>query len=328
MKSQKLYKIVLILVTIVVVVICLAVLIFLSVRLHRQNLIQKSSEYSQIIRQHGARIQQTRLNQKPFDIPIYYINLDRSPERRAVFESQANTLGLQYTRIPAVDGRKVGTDGSIDGIRFKNDFTSMSNSEIGCTLSHLKAIKQAYDQKLDIVLIMEDDISFEFVNVWPENVLQRLLEDIPEDFGILQLSWLPRGSSSNCGYNTYMKVTKLSKGKSCTSTGAYLISRKGMIDILEFNNQLRDHPSFSIRYVKGMDKTNGGNADFYIYYPTSTYISGIPLFTPNNTNPIMGTTIDDREKNYDNAHVVDYATLVKLYAREIQKHGAIQYFKK
>ena len=38
------------------------------------------------------------------DLEVYVINLDRSPERMADMKKKLSALGLEYKRIPAVDG--------------------------------------------------------------------------------------------------------------------------------------------------------------------------------------------------------------------------------
>jgi hypothetical protein len=62
----------------------------------------------------------------------FYINLDRSEDRRAVLESRLAELGLteRFSRIPAVDGRASSV---------RPDITM--RSELGCYLSHLDAIR-------------------------------------------------------------------------------------------------------------------------------------------------------------------------------------------
>ena len=54
------------------------------------------------------------------------------------------------TRIEAVDGNTLAD----------NDY--LSKYEIACVLSHVKAIQTAYDNGLDEVLILEDDIYIDY----------------------------------------------------------------------------------------------------------------------------------------------------------------------
>jgi GR25 family glycosyltransferase involved in LPS biosynthesis len=78
----------------------------------------------------------------------YYINLDRSPERRRAMERQITALELQgsYSRFPAVDGRLLET---VPGDRTRGEF--------GIFKSHLELIRLAARSKLHIH-VMEDDV--------------------------------------------------------------------------------------------------------------------------------------------------------------------------
>ena len=69
--------------------------------------------------------------------PIYYINLDEQPERRQYMEDQFKYWGIEnYTRISAFDGRDDDLGSHLKG-RYPDN---MSSGEVGCTISHLKAI--------------------------------------------------------------------------------------------------------------------------------------------------------------------------------------------
>ena len=78
----------------------------------------------------------------------YYINLDRSADRRRAIESQLQDLGLhgRYARFPAVDGRALGSNAY-----------QRKPGEIGCYLSHLGALEAGrhHDTHLHVV---EDDV--------------------------------------------------------------------------------------------------------------------------------------------------------------------------
>ena len=71
---------------------------------------------------------------------IYYINLERSPERKIQIESELNRFGLEYERIDAVDN-------PADGL-------------VGCGKSHLIALKKAKENGYKNCLIFEDDFVF------------------------------------------------------------------------------------------------------------------------------------------------------------------------
>lgn len=91
------------------------------------------------------------MSEQPDNYPLRgsYINLDRSPERRARCEQQLLQHGLTpyYQRLPGVDGTLVHED--YPGTKF-------SPAKLGCWLSHLKAMEQGleHDQHHHI---LEDD---------------------------------------------------------------------------------------------------------------------------------------------------------------------------
>ncbi len=95
------------------------------------------------------------------DIPIYYINLNRATHRKEKLEKVLQDNNLIYKRIEAIDGNEL----DIEDYKSKYNFDkpNINIFEIACTFSHLKAIKQARDDDLDYVIIMEDDCNFEYI---------------------------------------------------------------------------------------------------------------------------------------------------------------------
>ena len=70
--------------------------------------------------------------------PIYYLNLDGQPERKQYMEDQFKYWEIEnYTRISAYDGRNDDLSDILVGKYPGN----MLSGEIGCTTSHLKALK-------------------------------------------------------------------------------------------------------------------------------------------------------------------------------------------
>ncbi|MCG8271051.1 glycosyltransferase family 25 protein [Aquamicrobium sp. NLF2-7] len=91
---------------------------------------------------------------------VYYINLDRSPERRAWFTKQAEALGLDLVRVPAVDGRELPA-AELDRWRQLSEGNKiLSPGEIGCFLSHRKAWEMVLAGQEKWAFIAEDDIHF------------------------------------------------------------------------------------------------------------------------------------------------------------------------
>jgi GR25 family glycosyltransferase involved in LPS biosynthesis len=78
----------------------------------------------------------------------WYINLDRSPERRAQMEAQLARLDpvARYTRFPAVDGNAYGLTGH-----------TLTDNELGCLMSHHRLL-QMHQDSASHLHIVEDDI--------------------------------------------------------------------------------------------------------------------------------------------------------------------------
>ena len=70
---------------------------------------------------------------------IFYINLEHRVDRKEHVETQLKLIGLQGQRFNAI---------------------KMENGAVGCSMSHLKVLQQAIKDRLDHVIIIEDDIEF------------------------------------------------------------------------------------------------------------------------------------------------------------------------
>lgn len=219
------------------------------------------------------------------DIPVYYINLERSADRRRWMESQIKRFHItQAERVVRVEGRADPT------ISYVCTFTNLSSSEIGCTLSHLRAIKQAYDRNLSEVLIVEDDASFLLSPYW-DRPLSQYIAQAPPDWGVLKLFWdMPEQDEY-----TRKGCSELSDSSERYSlshrsdyTVAYIINRSAMERVLQCAfRQGRFH----------LDQTQAeaGAADWYLFQlkgaPIRLYHLYPPLIFPNNC--VLASTIHD-----------------------------------
>jgi glycosyl transferase, family 25 len=90
---------------------------------------------------------------------IYVINLNRSPDRWTRVESQARSLGLPVTRVPATDGTAgVDLETFVDRDTFhRRHHALLRSAEVGCYASHLRVIDMFLDSPAPRALILEDD---------------------------------------------------------------------------------------------------------------------------------------------------------------------------
>ena len=122
--------------------------------------------------------------------PVYYINLDGEPERDHYMQAQLKYWEIENaTRISAYDGREDDLGDIIKG-RYPEDMTS---GEIGCTTSHLKAMKHWLDTSdSPYAIIMEDDCSLDIVKFW-DFTWSNFVAKIPYDWDVVQLAIICTG---------------------------------------------------------------------------------------------------------------------------------------
>lgn len=94
---------------------------------------------------------------------IFVINLARRPERMAFMERQFASLGLSFERVEAIDGESMPDDErdkAVNGFRWWcSQGYKARTGEIGCALSHRKALAKIVDEGLPCSCIMEDDVT-------------------------------------------------------------------------------------------------------------------------------------------------------------------------
>lgn len=89
---------------------------------------------------------------------LYLINLDRRPERLARMQTLLSEYGLHAQRFDAVDGQALT-------LKTKNTLFGpyricMTNGAIGCLLSHLSILQDAYERGFACIWVLEDDVNF------------------------------------------------------------------------------------------------------------------------------------------------------------------------
>ncbi len=145
--------------------------------------------------------------------PIYYLNIDGQPERKMYMEAQLKYWEIENaTRISAYDGREDDLSDIIKG-KYPED---MNSGEIGCTTSHLKAIKHWMDTSdSPYAVIMEDDVSLEIVKFWDFN-WSNFISKLPYDWDVVQLAII-------CTGDLHVRLHK--RFVNDFSTACYIINR-------------------------------------------------------------------------------------------------------
>jgi glycosyl transferase family 25 len=117
---------------------------------------------------------------------ICLINLARSTDRLTACAKQLDAYSLPFDRIEAVNGDSLDST-IINNLYNFNDSSyhkHMTNGELGCYLSHVRAWQKIVDEQLDYAVILEDDILLQ------ENIQGGLeaIEYIQQPWDIIKLA--------------------------------------------------------------------------------------------------------------------------------------------
>lgn len=196
------------------------------------------------------------------NVSIYWINLQRSAERKKRFENQLEKYSLhKHFRIDGIDG----IDLNLNDYDIKTDLTKF---ELGCTLSHLKAIKTAYLNNEEYALIMEDDCTFEYIEYQKYSIKELIdnMNNLYKDWDLLQLVTCNRPQHNITLAKSENYICK--KFRNCTT--CYLINKKGMEKII---NQIKTY----------------SQADYYLYDEINSFYLSKPYFTYNFSSQCIST---------------------------------------
>lgn len=158
-----------------------------------------------------------------FTIPVYWINLDRSENRKNVFLKNNYKYFKNITRISGIDCLNMTVT------LYEKSQVPLIPGELAVICSQLKAIKKAYDDKHEYVLIMEDDNGLDPII---ENNID--LDKIPftiENWDVLQLhtsNALVVEKLSNINNRLWIPWEPIHH-----SAGAYIIKRNMMKVLLD-----------------------------------------------------------------------------------------------
>lgn len=195
--------------------------------------------------------------------PIYWINLDRSPNRKKKLMKKFDEYNIENYRIVAIDSKKL----KLNNFNLKKNILNQnSKNEIACSLSHLKAIKTSYLKNDKISLICEDDVCLDLLPHW-KNSLNKIINKLPKNWEIINLAPSNKSFIATAinDVNLFKKWNKNHFGAIC-----YLINYKGMekivnklklLDKIKYN----DHGKFV--------------ADEIVYKYLNSYTITKPLFT-------------------------------------------------
>lgn len=162
--------------------------------------------------------------------PIYVINLDRDVERMASLAGSLEALALPFERISAVLGKQVPdweklVDAGLYSAR--NRLPMPRPGEVGCYLSHLKAMETFLQTDARWCVILEDD-----VEVKPECVEVLAALGKQDDWDLVKLFCFHSGMPVRkvALTPTHHLVVHLTR---TTSSAAYAVNRRAAENLLK-----------------------------------------------------------------------------------------------
>jgi len=198
------------------------------------------------------------------DIPIYWINLHDSTNRYNNMIKEFDDFNNHF-RIEAVDGRTPE--------KFKNDYDIQYTTKINFTTSivavvcsHIKAIKQGYDNNHEMICVVEDDAHFELAKYFPLTI-KDILAQADKTWDAIQLYHVPLTGLTD--YKSNKKIQLIERNKNYSGT-CYLINRKGMEKILNECVETDGNKKFVL-------KNNLIDPESFILSKINTYVLNVPF---------------------------------------------------
>lgn len=165
-------------------------------------------------------------------IGAFIINMEGAEERWAFVERGFSATGIPFTRVAGVDGRSLRYPiPEYDEASYRRRHGKRTDAgQVGCYLSHLKALRAFIESDLDFAVIAEDDAS-------PRPDLRATLDAAIRHRDAWDLLRL-------CGFHDshpipFATLDDPAQSRLCISltrlcgTGAYLVGRRGAERLLE-----------------------------------------------------------------------------------------------
>jgi len=179
---------------------------------------------------------------------IYVINMDKDIERLDSVNYEMNKLNSTYIRVPGVipTDNLIYNEGSFFGKYFA-PYVSIASGK-----AHKSIWEKIVNQKIENVLILEDDVKFTN-NI--ESVLPQAFSELPKDWDIFFL-----GSFTSCDNHAIVEPNEylhsstkkysehLNQGKIYYGVEAYALSYKGAQKLLDQLKKISYYIDYQITY--------------------------------------------------------------------------------
>jgi len=169
------------------------------------------------------------------DTRIYYINLDRRPDRKKMFEAQAALAAMPYVqRISAVHGlsvdikkdKRIGMNTRVQVVTEyrRSHYEIHSRGAIGASLSHYKVWEEFLKTGEQYALIMEDDAQLPPTFAM---MVKDCAKDLPNKWDVWVLGW------SHTPVDTGNDKTPFKRILHFIGAHCYIITRKAALAFVE-----------------------------------------------------------------------------------------------
>jgi len=223
---------------------------------------------------------------------IYYINMDRRPDRKQHVLKQVYDEKIPYekvVRFPGIDGKTHKFTKEELAMFANSDFRDAPNKNalMGNQLSHYYILKEMVEKNYQNIIILQDDVVFkkDF-----NKHLEKVLGDVPKDAEMINIGFHSAGSGAyfepipledkklnkiNCHDETKQKyVCKLEKTLNPCSL-AYIVTLDGAKNLIEYFRE------------NGFRRATDGNFNDYLNSKDIFYGSKIALCS----GALMGSDI-------------------------------------
>lgn len=227
---------------------------------------------------------------------IYWINLDRSQDRRTHMEKllkEPEFKNVKHQRFPAIDGKNMDLSVFFDSEQ-KDKINDSNKSEYACLLSHLETIRIFSESYYNNALIFEDDVTMDLKHYWNKSI-REIIKEAPNDWEIIQLCYINvNGGKMGETFNHWFP-----------STAAYIINKKGAKHLMN----LKENNIYNLT----KHNVDTSHSDMFIYSYLKTYCYQYPMFVYKKNN-------DSLLHDYDLiGHEISRELLLDMYKKEEQK---------
>jgi len=167
-------------------------------------------------------------------IPCWIISLNPDGDGPQTLSRELAAQDINHSFFPAVDGRQgtpplQGRECIDERLALLRHGKILSNSQIGCYLAHYRALQKAWDDGLERVCIMEDDIGLED----HFGAALKAIATLPDDVEMLRLMALRIRRRKVLGSLDSGMHTLVRPERGWCGTQGYVVNRRGMKKILD-----------------------------------------------------------------------------------------------